>query len=121
MSGDKKETTEDKTVDEALPFSDRVVERIRTVYDPEIPVNLYDLGLIYNIDVTAKENGKYDVKIVMTLTSPNCPIAEEIPLRVKEAVSFLEEVDKVAVDIVWDPPWDMSRMSDEARLQLNMI
>ena len=112
----------EKQAAEALsPIGELVIAQIRTVYDPEIPVNVFDLGLIYNIDVTTKKNGKFDVKIDMTLTSPHCPIAEEMPLRVQEAVLRADGADKVAVNLVWDPPWDKSRMTDIARMQLDMF
>ena len=96
---------------------DAVISAIATVHDPEIPVNIYELGLIYAIDLY--DDGK--VKIEMTLTAPNCPSAQELPLQVKEAVEKVPGVGAATVDIVWDPPWDMSRMSDEARLALNMF
>ncbi len=108
--------------EEPVPsIEEKVVANIKTVYDPEIPVNLYDLGLIYKVEVTKAEGGAFDVAIDMTLTSPQCPIAEEMPLRVQEAVSRAEGIGKVTVNLVWDPPWDKSRMSDEARMQLDMF
>ncbi len=102
-------------------LEDKVVERIRTVFDPEIPVNLYDLGLIYDITLRSVGEAKFDVHIKMTLTTPNCPVAGEMPKMVKTAVEAVEELQNIQVDLVWDPPWDKSRMSDEARLQLNMF
>jgi len=93
-----------------------IVEVLRTVYDPEIPVNIYDLGLIYGID--RGESG--DVHIRMTLTAPACPVAGTMPGMVEDAVRQLEGVGDVAVELVWDPPWSVERMSDEARLALNM-
>lgn len=96
---------------------DAVIEAIATVHDPEIPVNIYELGLIYAIDLY--DDGR--VKIEMTLTAPNCPSAQELPVQVKEAVEKVPGVASADVEIVWDPPWDMSRMSDEARLALNMF
>jgi len=102
-------------------LEDKVVARLRTVHDPEIPVNLYDLGLIYNVDLTPSADGKSDLHIRMTLTTPNCPVAGEMPKMVKAAVEILPELNTVQVDLVWDPPWDKSRMSDEARLHLNMF
>jgi FeS assembly SUF system protein len=112
------------TTESALPeendFGQRVIDQLRTVYDPEIPVNIYDLGLIY--DITIAPNGKvFDVKIDMTLTSPNCPIAEHMPILAQRAVEELEEAKEVMVNLVWDPPWDKSRMTDEARMQLDMF
>ncbi|WP_415508968.1 SUF system Fe-S cluster assembly protein [Acetobacter sp.] len=96
---------------------DAIIAAIATVHDPEIPVNIYELGLIYAIDLY--DDGR--VKIEMTLTAPNCPSAQELPLQVKEAVEKVPGVVAATVDVVWDPPWDMSRMSDEARLALNMF
>ncbi|HET6185168.1 MAG TPA: SUF system Fe-S cluster assembly protein [Acetobacteraceae bacterium] len=95
---------------------DAVIGAVSTVYDPEIPVNIYDLGLIYAIELA--EGGK--VKVEMTLTAPACPSAQELPEQVHEAVMALPGVTECEVETVWDPPWDPSRMSDEARLQLNM-
>lgn len=96
---------------------DAVIEAIATVHDPEIPVNIYELGLIYAIDLY--DDGR--VKIEMTLTAPNCPSAQELPVQVKDAVEKVPGVASAQVEVVWDPPWDMSRMSDEARLALNMF
>lgn len=93
-----------------------IIDAIGTVYDPEIPVNIYELGLIYAIDIA--DDGK--VKIEMTLTAPACPSAQELPEQVREAVLAVPGVTDCAVETVWDPPWDMARMSEEARLQLNM-
>ncbi|MBO6091223.1 MAG: SUF system Fe-S cluster assembly protein [Acetobacter sp.] len=98
-------------------LGDEIIAAIATVYDPEIPVNVYELGLIYAIDL--QEDGH--VLIEMTLTAPNCPSAQELPAQVQEAVEHVPGVRSVQVDIVWDPPWDTSRMSDEARLALNMF
>ena len=95
----------------------KIIDALKTVFDPEIPVDIYELGLIYKCEVTAEN----DVIIDMTLTSPHCPVADEIPKRVKEAVNAVKGVKKVKVDLVWDPPWDMSRMSDVARLELDMM
>ncbi|MCI4662994.1 MAG: SUF system Fe-S cluster assembly protein [Neomegalonema sp.] len=99
------------------PLYDNVIEAIRTVFDPEIPVNIYDLGLIYTVLISQEG----DVDIDMTLTAPGCPVAGEIPGWVADAVEPLPGVKTVDVEIVWDPPWDMSRMSDEARLELGML
>ncbi|WP_408737290.1 SUF system Fe-S cluster assembly protein [Acetobacter lambici] len=96
---------------------DAVIEAIATVHDPEIPVNIYELGLIYAIDLY--DDGR--VRIEMTLTAPNCPSAQELPIQVKDAVEKVPGVQSAEVEVVWDPPWDMSRMSDEARLALNMF
>ena len=95
---------------------DDLVKALKTVYDPEIPVDIYELGLIY--DVILKESGNVDVK--MTLTAPGCPVAGEMPQWVENALMSLEGVNKVVVEMVFDPPWDMSLMSEEARLTLNM-
>jgi FeS assembly SUF system protein len=94
-----------------------VIDAICTVYDPEIPVNIYELGLIYAIDIL--DTGK--VKVEMTLTAPACPSAQELPEQVKEAVMGIPGVTDCEVETVWDPPWDQSRMTEEARLQLNMF
>jgi FeS assembly SUF system protein len=96
---------------------DDVISAIATVHDPEIPVNIYELGLIYAIDIA--DDGK--IKVEMTLTAPACPSAQELPEMVKQAVEAVPGVTGVEVETVWDPPWDMSRMSDEARLSLNMF
>jgi FeS assembly SUF system protein len=96
---------------------DAVIGAIATVYDPEIPVNIYELGLIYAIEIA--ETG--DVKVEMTLTAPACPSAQELPIMVRDAIAKLEGVGDVNVETVWDPPWDPSRMSEDARLSLNMF
>lgn len=95
---------------------DAVISAIGTVYDPEIPVNIYELGLIYAIDI--HDDGR--VKVEMTLTAPGCPSAQELPEQVRNAVLTVPGVNDVEVDTVWDPPWDPSRMSEDARLSLNM-
>ena len=94
-----------------------IVAALKTVYDPEIPANIYELGLIYKIDI----HDDRDVAIVMTLTAPGCPVAGEMPQWVETAVKEVPEVRNVQVELVFDPPWDPSRMSDEAKLQLNMF
>lgn len=94
-----------------------IIDAVSTIYDPEIPVNVYDLGLIYAIDL--HDDGK--VQVEMTLTAPNCPSAQELPVMVHQAIEKVKGVTEVKVEIVWDPPWDPSRMSDEARLTLNMF
>ena len=99
------------------PSEDALIAAIQTVHDPEIPVNIYELGLIYTIDI--HDDGK--VKVEMTLTAPACPSAQELPEQVKEAVMAVPGVVDCEVETVWDPPWDQSRMSEEARLQLNMF
>jgi FeS assembly SUF system protein len=100
----------------ARPTQDALIDAIGTVYDPEIPVNIYELGLIYAIDI--EDDGK--VRIEMTLTAPGCPSAQELPVQVQNAVLMVPGVKDVEVQTVWDPPWDPSRMSPEARLELNM-
>jgi FeS assembly SUF system protein len=94
-----------------------VINAIATVFDPEIPVNIYELGLIYAVEIA--DSG--DVKVEMTLTAPACPSAQELPEMVRSAVAGIEGVGNVIVDTVWDPPWDPSRMSEDARLSLNMF
>jgi FeS assembly SUF system protein len=96
---------------------DAVISAIATVYDPEIPVNIYELGLIYAVEIA--DSG--DVKVEMTLTAPACPSAQELPEMVRSAVAGIDGVGNVTVDTVWDPPWDPSRMSEDARLSLNMF
>ena len=98
------------------PLFEPVIMALKSVYDPEIPVNIYDLGLIYRVGIS--EEGA--VEVDMTLTAPGCPVAEEIPGWVADAISPVPGVQMVDVEIVWDPPWDMSRLSDEARLELGM-
>ena len=102
--------------DELNKLTDDVVAALKTVYDPEIPADIYELGLIYRIDI-GDDRG---VKIDMSLTSPNCPAAQDLPVMVENAVSSVPGVKEAKVEVVWDPPWDPSRMSDEARLVLNM-
>ncbi len=101
------------------PTEDALIAAIGTVYDPEIPVNVYELGLIYAIEIgAADEPGR--IKVEMTLTAPNCPSAQELPVQIRDAVLTVPGVTSASVDVVWEPPWDPSRMSDEARLMLNM-
>lgn len=99
------------------PLYDQVVEACRAVYDPEIPVNIYDLGLIYTIRLSAEN----DAHILMTLTAPGCPVAGEMPGWVQEAVMGVNGLRQVEVELVWDPPWGMEMMSDEARLELGFM
>ena len=104
------------------PIARAAVAALRLVFDPEIPVNVYELGLIYKIDVTpTDEDGKSDVYVEMTLTSPACPVAQEMPAWVQGAIFPIEGVRNVDVDIVWDPTWDPSKMAETAKLQLNMF
>lgn len=100
-----------------LVVEGEVLEALRTCFDPEIPVNIYELGLIYNVDV--KEGGA--VTITMTLTSPHCPAAQSMPAEIEEKVKAITGVSDVKIDLVWDPPWDPSKMSEAARLQLGMM
>ena len=102
--------------DEMARLTDEIVAAIKTVYDPEIPADIYELGLIYKVDI----DDERVVKIDMTLTTPNCPSAAELPVHVENAVAGVPGVREAKVNIVWDPPWDPSRMSDEARAVLNM-
>ncbi|MBX6373595.1 MAG: SUF system Fe-S cluster assembly protein [Acetobacteraceae bacterium] len=95
---------------------EKVIEMLKTVFDPEIPVDIYELGLIYAVEIA--DDGK--VKVEMTLTTPSCPSAQELPGQVEEALRLVPGVTDVLVEVVWDPPWDPSRMSEDARLALNM-
>lgn len=94
---------------------------IREIYDPEIPVNIYELGLIYKVDIKDREDGKSDVVVQMTLTSPGCPVAQEMPGWVQSAIFPIEGIGDVDVEIIWDPPWDPSMMAETAKMQLNMF
>ena len=98
-------------------LTDKLIEKLKTVYDPEIPVDIYELGLVYKVDVSDDR----DVLIDMTLTAPGCPVAGEMPGWVEDAINEIPEVRSCRVELVFDPPWDPSRMSDEAKLQLNMF
>ena len=98
-------------------LTDKLVEQLKTVFDPEIPVDIYELGLIYKVDVSDEKH----VQIDMTLTAPGCPVAGEMPGWVEDAVMEIPGLKGCTVDLVFDPPWDPSRMSDEAKLQLNMF
>ena len=98
-------------------LKDRIVEVLKSIYDPEIPVDIYELGLIYDIDAT--EDG--DVVVTMTLTTPHCPVAESLPQEVELRVLSVPGIRDAVVNLVWDPPWDPSKMSDEARLELGML
>ena len=98
-----------------MDLKEKVVAEIKKIYDPEIPVNIYELGLIYDISVNDK-----NVNVKMTLTSPNCPVAESLPKEVKDSIMEIKEVNKVDLELVWDPPWDKSMMSEAAKLELNL-
>jgi len=102
--------------DEMARMTDEIVTALKTVYDPEIPADIYELGLIYKVDIGDDRL----VNVEMTLTTPNCPAAAELPTQVENAVASVPGVREAKVNIVWDPPWDPSRMSDEARAVLNM-
>ncbi len=102
---------------EAIDLQDKVIEALRTCYDPEIPVNIYELGLIYE----AKVDTSGEVLVKMTLTAPNCPAAGSLPGEVREKITALPGVTAVRVDVVWEPPWDPSKMTEAARLQLGMF
>ena len=111
---------ETRPADEAPPHADlkeSVVEALKSVYDPEIPVDIYELGLIYDIDIS--EDG--DAVVTMTLTTPHCPVAESLPNEVELRVLSVPGIRDAEVKLVWDPPWDPSKMSDEARLELGML
>jgi len=101
---------------ELTRMTDDIIGALKTVYDPEIPADIYELGLVYRIDVADDRA----VTVDMTLTTPNCPSAQELPVMVENAVASVAGVGEVKVNVVWDPPWDPSRMSDEARTVLNM-
>ena len=98
-----------------MEIKDKVIEEIKKIYDPELPVNIYDLGLIYKVEVDNKK-----AKIKMTLTTPNCPVAESLPKEVKESAMQVEGIDDVDLQLVWDPPWNKDMMSDAAKLELNL-
>lgn len=94
---------------------------LRDVYDPEIPVNIFELGLIYKVDIDDRDDGNVDVYVEMTLTSPACPVAQEMPMMIQSAIFPIDGVENVDVEIVWDPMWDPSMMAETAKLQLNMF
>jgi len=106
----------DTTID-TTALGEKIVKVLKTIFDPEIPVDIYELGLIYDVFV----NEDYDVKILMTLTTPNCPVAETLPLEVEEKVKSLKEVKDAEVEITFDPPWSQDLMSEEAKLELGML
>ena len=104
------------TVPVDAPLHDRIIAVLRGIYDPELPVNIYDLGLIYTIEIRDRH-----VDVVMTLTSPNCPVAGSMPGQVECAIKALDEVDDVCVELTWDPPWDSDKLSDEVKLALGLL
>ena len=99
-----------------MNLKEKVIAEIKKIYDPEIPVNIYELGLIYDIKIDDKNN----VKVDMTLTSPNCPVAESLPKEVKDVIMNVEEIKSVDLNLVWEPPWNKSMMSEAAKLELNL-
>ena len=103
------------------PLWPKVLAAIKEVYDPEIPVNVYELGLIYKVQISEEKNGKSDVDVKMTLTSPGCPVAQEMPGWVQGAIFPVEGVGHVDVEVIWEPQWDGSMMSETAKMQLNMF
>ena len=104
-------------ITETADLGDKIVKVLKTIFDPEIPVDIYELGLIYDVFV----NEDADVKILMTLTTPNCPVAETLPREVEEKVKSLDEVKDAEVEITFDPPWSQDLMSEEAKLELGML
>ncbi|MAH20449.1 MAG: FeS assembly SUF system protein [Flavobacteriaceae bacterium] len=98
-------------------LGEKIVRVLKTIFDPEIPVDIYELGLIYDVFI----NEEYEVKVLMTLTTPNCPVAETLPLEVEEKVKSLDDVKDAEVEITFDPPWSQDLMSDEAKLELGML
>ena len=98
-----------------MDLREQVIAEIRKIYDPEIPVNIYELGLIYDVKVREDK-----AKIIMTLTTPNCPVAESLPNEVKEGAMQVEGIENVDLELVWDPPWNKDMMSDAAKLELNL-
>lgn len=98
-------------------LEDKIIVVLKNIYDPEIPVNIYELGLVYEVKV--EENGK--AHVLMTLTTPNCPVAESLPAQVKEEISYLTGITEVDLEITFDPPWDQEMMSEEAKLELGLL
>ncbi|WP_369048255.1 SUF system Fe-S cluster assembly protein [Tenacibaculum sp. UWU-22] len=105
------------TENEIEVLGDKIVAVLKTIYDPEIPVDIYELGLIYDVFVSDQS----EAKILMTLTSPNCPVAESLPVEVEEKVKTLKEINTCEVEITFDPPWSQDMMSEEAKLELGML
>tara|TARA_X000000368_G_C22525481_1_gene491125 strand:+ start:108 stop:410 length:303 start_codon:yes stop_codon:yes gene_type:complete len=97
-------------------IKNKVIDEVKKIFDPEIPVNIYDLGLIYKIEVDEKNK----VKVDMTLTSPNCPVAESLPNEVKDSIKKIDGVSEVDLNLVWEPPWDKDKMTEAAKLELNL-
>ena len=99
-----------------MDLKEKIIGEIKKIYDPEIPVNIYDLGLIYDVKVDDQKN----VDVIMTLTTPNCPVAESLPMEVENTVKEVKEVKKVNFELVWDPPWDKSMITEAGKLELNL-
>ena len=99
-----------------IDLKEKIIEEIRKIYDPEIPVNIYELGLIYDIKVENNDTAK----VKMTLTSPNCPVAESLPKEVEDSIMQVEGIEKVDLDLVWEPPWNKDMKSEAAKLELNL-
>jgi FeS assembly SUF system protein len=108
---------EEKNTIDTVQLGDKIVRVLKTIFDPEIPVDIYELGLIYDVFV----NEDYDVKILMTLTSPNCPVAESLPVEVEEKVKSIDAVKDAVVEITFDPPWTQELISEEAKLELGLL
>ena len=109
--------SEEKTPIDTELIGEKIVEVLHTIYDPEIPVDIYELGLIYDVFI----NENHDVKILMTLTSPNCPVAEVLPQEVYEQIGSIDEINEVEVELTFDPPWGQEMMSEEAKLELGFL
>ena len=99
-----------------MELKEKIIEEIKKIYDPEIPLNIYDLGLIYDVKVENKNTAK----VKMTLTSPNCPVAESLPKEVKDGIMQVEGIENVDLKLVWDPPWNQTMMTEAAKLELNL-
>lgn len=109
--------SEENTFMDTQELGEKIVRVLKSIYDPEIPVDIYELGLIYDVFI----NDEFEVKILMTLTSPNCPVAESLPMEVEEKVKSIDELKDVEVEITFDPPWTQDLMSEEAKLELGML
>lgn len=105
---------------ETSKLKNKIIQALKEIYDPEMPINIYDLGLIYNIELKLNKK-KYDCNILMTLTSPNCPVAESLPQQVHLTISQISEINDCFVSLTFDPPWDKSNLSDEAKLDLGLF
>ena len=116
LSGSKNKKTMEQAID-TNQLGEQIVAKLKTIYDPEIPVDIYELGLIYDVMVSTD----FEVKILMTLTSPNCPVAESLPREVEEKVKSIEHITGAEVEITFDPPWNKDLMSEEAKLELGML